>query len=279
MKDNYNLFVNAEYAENGISVSIENRNSFRVSNIDMTVIYNENVLTTHIGGIEHDSVWHSGDVADEDGAFNSVGYYEGQEMCITPALYDRDKGIYHGEPHHALVWQDCTPNDEKIRIFNYAFPQKGITVRLQFLAEGPRVMFAGHSFTGLWDSAYYYFRELAKMGGWNAQIAYSYWGGTGISHYAGLVEGCEERSAQCDKVFAANERYDFCVFAGNSDEAVSTYSCKVGATDYSMRDSMLNGAKILSGKTSDKHARMILWVTHAYRYGFFYDMGVKPWHK
>ena len=92
-------------------------------------------------------------------------------------------------------------------------------------------MFAGHSFTGLWDSAYYYFRELAKMGGWNAQIAYSYWGGTGISHYAGLVEGCEERSAQCDKVFAANERYDFCVFAGNSDEAVSTYSCKVGATD------------------------------------------------
>lgn len=279
MKDNYNLFVNAEYAENGISVSIENRNSFRVSNIDMTVIYNENVVTTHIGGIEHDSVWHSGDVADEDGAFNSVGYYEGQEMCITPALYDRDKGIYHGEPHHALVWQDCTPNDEKIRIFNYAFPQKGITVRLQFLAEGPRVMFAGHSFTGLWDSAYYYFRELAKMGGWNAQIAYSYWGGTGISHYAGLVEGCEERSAQCDKVFAANERYDFCVFAGNSDEAVSTYSRKVGATDYSMRDSMLNGAKILSGKTADKHARMILWVTHAYRYGFFYDMGVKPWHK
>ena len=47
MKDNYNLFVNAEYAENGISVSIENRNCFRVSNIDMTVIYNENVVTTH----------------------------------------------------------------------------------------------------------------------------------------------------------------------------------------------------------------------------------------
>ena len=62
------------------------------------------------------------DVADEDGAFNSVGYYEGQKMGITPALYDRDKGIYHVEPHHALVRQDCTPNDEKIRIFNYAFP-------------------------------------------------------------------------------------------------------------------------------------------------------------
>ena len=44
MKDNYNLFVNAEYAENRISVSIENRNSFRVSNIDMTVIYNDNVV-------------------------------------------------------------------------------------------------------------------------------------------------------------------------------------------------------------------------------------------
>ena len=29
------------------------------------------------------------DVADEDGAFNSVGYYEGQEMCITTALYYR----------------------------------------------------------------------------------------------------------------------------------------------------------------------------------------------
>ena len=51
MKDNYNLFVNAEYAENGISVSIENRNSFRVSNIDINVIFIEIVVTTHIGGI------------------------------------------------------------------------------------------------------------------------------------------------------------------------------------------------------------------------------------
>ena len=32
------------------------------------------------------------------------------------------------------------------------------------------------------------FRELAKMGGWNAQIAYSYWGGNGIANYAGIVK-------------------------------------------------------------------------------------------
>ena len=52
MKDNYNLFVNAEYAENGISVSIENRNSFRVSNLDMTVIYNEVLSTIRYGTAE-----------------------------------------------------------------------------------------------------------------------------------------------------------------------------------------------------------------------------------
>ncbi len=40
------------------------------------------------------------------------------------------------------------------------------TGRIRFIARGPKVAFCGHSFTGLWDSSYYYFRELAKMGGW-----------------------------------------------------------------------------------------------------------------
>lgn len=48
-----------------------------------------------------------------------------------------------------------------------------------------------------------------KAAGWNAQIAYSYWGGTGISRYAGLAEGYEKRAAQCDALLAANDYYDY----------------------------------------------------------------------
>lgn len=196
-----------------------------------------------------------------DTEFTAASYYEGEVQQINPALYSAGEGIYHGKIHHALVWPETEAQKE------------------EKLIEGPDVMFAGHSFTGLWDSAYYYFRELSRMAGIRARVAYSYWGGTGIAHYAGLVEGFEERAAQGQKVFDANEHYDFCVFAGNSDEAVSTYSGKVGATDYSQRERMLKGAKLLNEKAKEKGAKTILWVPQAYKYGFFRDMCMKPLRK
>ncbi len=127
------------------------------------------------------------------------------------------------------------------------------------------------------DSSYYYFRELAKMGGWNAELAYSYWGGTGIAHYSGLVKGCEERAAQCEKLINGNEYYDYFIVAGNSNEAVETYSGEVGAIDYRQRPQMLRGAELLHEKIQGKAGRMLLWAPHAYQYGFLRGMAPKPW--
>lgn len=197
----------------------------------------------------------------EDGrmsTFTAAGYYEGREQRIDTAKFDPETGIYSGEIHHALVWPETEEEKE------------------QELTEGPWVMFAGHSFTGLWDSAYYYLRELARDAGIRLHVAYSYWGGTGIAHYAGLVPGCEERAVQAGRVFAANDHYDYCIFAGNSDEAVATASGRVGAEDYSQRERMLEGAHILAGKAAQKGAETILWVPQAYRYGFFHDQCRKP---
>ena len=199
-------------------------------------------------------------------------HYEGKEQIIDPSLYDEEKGIYQGEPHHALVWPDADSNDTTL-IFN---PAPHIQVTLEFIARGPRVAFCGHSFTGLWDSSYYYFRELAKAAGWNAQIAYSYWGGTGISRYAGLAEGYEKRAAQCDALLAANDYYDYFIIAGNSDEAVEKKDdASSGERVYAQRETMLRGAQIFLEKAKEKQATLALWVPHAYKYGFFSGMGVK----
>lgn len=198
------------------------------------------------------------------------------EQIIDPSLYDEEKGIYQGEPHHALVWPDADSNDTTL-IFN---PAPHIQVTLEFIARGPRVAFCGHSFTGLWDSSYYYFRELAKAAGWNAQIAYSYWGGTGISRYAGLAEGYEKRAAQCDALLAANDYYDYFIIAGNSDEAVEKKDdASSGERVYAQRETMLRGAQIFLEKAKEKQATLALWAPHAYKYGFFSGMGVKPWKK
>lgn len=209
-------------------------------------------------------------------SFVPFAHYEGKEQIIDPSLYDEEKGIYQGEPHHALVWPDADSNDTTL-IFN---PTPHIQVTLEFIARGPRVAFCGHSFTGLWDSSYYYFRELAKAAGWNAQIAYSYWGGTGILRYAGLAEGYEKRAAQCDALLAANDYYDYFIIAGNSDEAVEKKDdASSGERVYAQRETMLRGAQIFLEKAKEKQATLALWAPHAYKYGFFSGMGVKPWKK
>ena len=219
---------------------------------------------------------HTENKIEKTDSFVPFAHYEGKEQIIDPSLYDEEKGIYQGEPHHALVWPDADSNDTTL-IFN---PAPHIQVTLEFIARGPRVAFCGHSFTGLWDSSYYYFRELAKAAGWNAQIAYSYWGGTGISRYAGLAEGYEKRAAQCDALLAANDYYDYFIIAGNSDEAVEKKDdASSGERVYAQRETMLRGAQIFLEKAKEKQATLALWAPHAYKYGFFSGMGVKPWKK
>ena len=76
-------------------------------------------------------------------------------------------------------------------------------------------------------------------------LIHIYWGGTGLAQYAGLIPESMERAEQCQKVLDANEEYDFCFFAGNSDEALSTHSGKPGAEDYSLRENMEKAVRIL----------------------------------
>ena len=234
----YGLAVQAVHTENGQDIVIQNQNHFRINEIVVTVTSTVSTTTDtpvtdnatasdcvcvqkkhyNIVSFAAGEIWHSKDAKETENkiektdSFVPFAHYEGKEQIIDPSLYDEEKGIYQGEPHHALVWPDADSNDTTL-IFN---PAPHIQVTLEFIARGPRVAFCGHSFTGLWDSSYYYFRELAKAAGWNAQIAYSYWGGTGISRYAGLAEGYEKRAAQCDALLAANDYYDYFIIAGNS---------------------------------------------------------------
>lgn len=298
----YGLAVRAVHTENGQDIVIQNQNHFRINEIVVTVTSTVSTTTDtpvtdnatasdcvcvqkkhyYIASLAAGEIWHSKDAKETENkiektdSFVPFAHYEGKEQIIDPSLYDEEKGIYQGEPHHALVWPDAESNDTTL-IFN---PAPHIQVILEFIARGPRVAFCGHSFTGLWDSSYYYFRELAKAAGWNAQIAYSYWGGTGISRYAGLAEGYEKRAAHCDALLAANDYYDYFIIAGNSDEAVEKKDdASSGERVYAQRETMLRGAQIFLEKAKEKQSTLALWAPHAYKYGFFSGMGVKPWKK
>ena len=293
----YGLAVQAVHTENGQDIVIQNQNRFRINEIAVKIINNaaesdracvqkkHHHMQYRIASLAAGEIWHSKDAKETENkiektdSFVPFAHYEGKEQIIDPSLYDEEKGIYQGEPHHALVWPDDVTDEKWKRTLSFE-PASHLQVTLEFIARGPRVAFCGHSFTGLWDSSYYYFRELAKAAGWNAQIAYSYWGGTGISRYAGLAEGYEKRAAQCDALLAANDYYDYFIIAGNSDEAVEKKDdASSGERVYAQRETMLRGAQIFLEKAKEKQATLALWAPHAYKYGFFSGMGVKPWKK
>lgn len=278
--ENYNITLNAYKDLAGkLYIEVHNGNNFVVNDIVLSVLDNGIESKEQIGSIAADSSWTTGEITQDYAEFNAVGYFQGQEHIIDESLFDATTGVYSGEIHHAMVWPDDDLDDAWAKEVVQEFPDIGVTLTVSFIARGPRIAYSGHSFTGLWDSSYYYFRELAKMGGWNAQVAYSYWGGTGLAHHAGLVEGTEAKSEQTDKVLAANEYYDFYSVAGNSDEGVSTTSGIIGATDYNQRDNMIKGAEIAWNRANSKGAQLILWSTRGYKYGYFQDMKVKPWEK
>ena len=70
-----------------------------------------------------------------------------------------------------------------------------------------------------------------------------------------------------------NEYYDYFIVAGNSDEAVETYSGDIGGKDYKQR------TKMLHDKIQGKAGRMILWASHAYQFGYLRSMALKPWRQ
>lgn len=273
----YNIKVSAKKIAGQTRVEIYNRNAFKLLDLDVEIRKQGESRSYHIDSIAAKSSWCEGQRTKKYLPFQKVGLYEGKSHRIDCSLYDETAGIYRGMPHHAMVWPELDEEKDWNRQLQYAVG--GAEVNVSFVARGPRMAFCGHSFTGLWDSVYYYFRELAKMGGWNAQIAYSYWGGTGISGYAGLVPGCEMRAQQCRRLLQSNDYYDFFTVAGNSDEAVETRSGLVGDVEYKQRKTMQQGAFLLHKMAKEKEAATILWVPHAYQYGFFQNMEVKPWRE
>ena len=265
--------------ENQGTVEVRNQNPFRILDLEVCIYRKNKIKIIHVNSIDAYGSWKEGQETKKYSAFCSVGFYEGKEQVIDPAKFCEETGIYEGEPHHALVWPEDTPGEAGRKKLEFTLKNIGTRVEITFSAKGPRIAFLGHSFTGLWDSSYYYFRELAKMGGFHAQVAYSYWGGTGITAYGGAALEKMERAEQGQKVLDANEYYDYICVAGNSDEALETDSGTVGAVDYRQRESMLKGAQVLYQKAAEKGAKLLLWVPHAYQYGFFRDMGMKPWRE
>ena len=265
--------------ENQGIVEVRNQNPFRILDLEVCIYRKNKIKITHVNSIDAYGGWKEGHETKKYSAFCSVGFYEGTEQVIDPAKFCEETGIYEGEPHHALVWPEDTPGEAGRKKLEFTLKNIGTRVEITFPAKGPRIAFLGHSFTGLWDSSYYYFRELAKMGGFHAQVAYSYWGGTGITAYGGAALEKMERAEQGQKVLDANEYYDYICVAGNSDEALETDSGTVGAVDYRQRESMLKGAQVLYQKAAEKGAKLLLWVPHAYQYGFFQNMGMKPWRE
>lgn len=101
--------------------------------------------------------------------FRSFGYFQGKPHIIDEKLFHTDTGIYEGTPHDALVWPDADSDERWRKQLTFHLKVNNAEVTIGFIAREPKIAFCGHSFTGLWDSAYYYFRELAKMGGLECQ--------------------------------------------------------------------------------------------------------------
>lgn len=141
----YGLAVQAVHTENGQDIVIQNQNHFRINEIVVTVTSTVSTTTDtpvtdnatasdcvcvqkkhyYIVSLAAGEIWHSKDAKETENkiektdSFVPFAHYEGKEQIIDPSLYDEEKGIYQGEPHHALVWPDADSNDTTL-IFNPA---------------------------------------------------------------------------------------------------------------------------------------------------------------
>ncbi|MDR1981158.1 MAG: hypothetical protein LBQ39_06010 [Tannerellaceae bacterium] len=272
--DNYNLEIDASKVSDNIIVMITNKNKFVINDIAVSINTEGKNATVEIGSIAAGATWRLGETPVDYKNFVQAAYYEGYP---NTDIYAHD---------HARVSPDIDPDSAWEKTITKQFPDLDASVTVKFVKRGPRLMYSGHSFTGYWDSSYYYFLQLAKEGGWNAQIAYSYWGGTGIKYHGGILERPgtykDDQLKPFDQnkaVFDANEYYDYYSVAGNTDEGVTTVDgSQNDASQYTQRTDMLAGAKVLYDIVKEKNprTRMILWSTRGYKYGFYYDMGRKP---
>lgn len=71
--------------------------------------------------------------------FHSVGYFEGKQRIIDTKLFNKDTGIYEGEPHDALVWPDTDADEKWKKELVFQMEEVHVQVRIRFIARGPKV--------------------------------------------------------------------------------------------------------------------------------------------
>ena len=97
--------------ENQGIVEVRNQNPFRILELDICIYRREEVKNYHVNSIDAYGSWKEGQETKKYSAFRSIGFYEGKEQVIEPAKFCEETGIYEGEPHHALVWPEDTPEE------------------------------------------------------------------------------------------------------------------------------------------------------------------------
>ncbi|MDO4549567.1 MAG: hypothetical protein Q4D04_15865 [Clostridia bacterium] len=260
--DNYNLTLTANKDGDTLVVEVYNGNSFQVNNL--TVEAEGNVW--EIASIAAGETWNS--ETSEPGTpvqdFVPVGWYNGK-------LNDNP-----GYDNHCAVVADEEADWSKV----VTAQSNGITVTASFEALGPRMMFVGNSQTYYFSSAPYFFRELAQMGGWNAQVAYSLFGGSTFAMIAGMTTMNVAAWPGADSVQPvesfqivknANDYYDFISFHALTDEPIRAVDGEL-----TMFDDFMDAAKILDIQTRARGAKTLFMATWGYRNGYINDSTYLP---
>lgn len=245
--ENYNILITKQ----GDSIVITNCNNFTVTNLTLKAADKETIINS----IPAKSSWKTGDNPGRKYAdFVPAGYYQGK--ANTNPGYDGHCAVVPDEPHD---WTKTTTTEID-----------GVKISLAFETLGPRILFVGNSQTYFWSSAPYFFRELSQMGGYNAQVAYSLYGGSTLPMIAGMttMDGKDSQPVDTFQLAKnANEYYDIISYHALTDEPIRSD----GKGYLTMFNDFMNAAKILAIQTKARGARMVFMSTWGYRYGYIAD--------
>ena len=145
-------------------IGIYNENKFEINDLDIWILQEQKSRSCHLNTIAACSEWRENlqendgesNPGNKRGKFCSFGYFEGVPQRIDTELFHEDTGIYEGNPHDALVWPDTDPDEKWQKELVFRIEEVSVQVKIRLIARGPKMAFCGHSFTGLWDSSYYF---------------------------------------------------------------------------------------------------------------------------
>lgn len=249
--DDYNVNLAAHKDGDAVVVEITNNNDFVINDLTLTV----GDEVTQIGSIAGGATWTTGDEAGADYSdFVPAGYYNG--ALNTDPGYDGHCAVVEDEPED---WTKVLTADAD-----------GTAVTLEFQTLGARILFVGNSQTYFFSSAPYFFRELSQMGGYNAQVAYSLYGGSTLPMIAGMTTMAGRDSQPVDtfqQAKNANDYYDVISYHALTDEPIR----KDAEGNLTMFDDFMKATQILDLQTKARGAKMVFMSTWGYRYGYIMD--------